>query len=472
MQQRPQALIIDDEPDILDLLLMTLDAMGIDCRTAETVAQAELALQEQAFDICLTDMQLPDGDGIDLVKTMQKKYPQIPVAVITAYGNMELAILALKSGAFDFVSKPLKVKVLRDLVNTALNLAKKDQVSKNKAPEAQKTDHQLLGETPAISDVYDKITKLARSQAPVYISGESGTGKELVARLIHSMGGRADSPFIAVNCGAIPFELVESELFGHRKGSFTGAVADKEGLFQAANGGTLFLDEIADLPLLMQVKLLRVIQEKSVRAIGDNKETSVNVRILCATHKDLAEKVKQGKFREDLFYRVSVIELPVPPLRERIADIPLLSNHILKKLANTNGMQVATLSKEAEEALKRYHFPGNVRELENILERALTWLQDDGKREISVADLGLSDVEVENKAPQTNSTPTQDTDSQPLQENQAPSEHNLESQLEQQERQLIIQALESVRWNKTAAAKKLGISFRALRYKLDKLDIK
>ncbi len=450
---RPQALIIDDEPDILDLLLMTLENMGVDCRTAETIEQAHTALNEQLFDICLTDMRLPDGNGIDLVKMMQKKYPQIPVALITAHGSMELAVLALKAGAFDFVSKPLKLKVLRDLVNTALKLASKNDVVTDSQDGAEKT---LLGKTPAIQGVQKKIAKLARSQAPVYISGESGTGKELVARLIHKQGARSDSAFVAINCGAIPSELVESEFFGHKKGAFTGAISDKEGLFQAANGGTLFLDEIADLPLAMQVKLLRALQEKSIRPVGGNEEISINVRVLCATHSNLAEKVKQGQFREDLFYRVNVIELHVPPLRERVEDISLLSKHILQKLAESNEVQSPFLNKLALIALQEYNFPGNVRELENILERALTWLEGD---EISIADLMLPEknhtdiVAVENKV------------SELIQEN------DLESQLEDQERKLITQALESTRWNKTAAAKKLGITFRALRYKLKKLNL-
>ncbi len=450
---RPQALIIDDEPDILDLLLMTLENMGVDCRTAETIAQARAALNEQIFDICLTDMRLPDGDGIDLVKMMQKKYPQIPVAVITAHGSMELAVLALKAGAFDFVSKPLKLKVLRDLVSTALKLSRKNEVVADKQVSAEEF---LLGQTPVIQDVQKKIAKLARSQAPVYISGESGTGKELVARLIHKQGARADSAFVPVNCGAIPSELVESEFFGHKKGSFTGAISDKQGLFQAANGGTLFLDEIADLPLAMQVKLLRALQEKSIRPVGGNEEVSINVRILCATHSNLVDKVKQGQFREDLFYRVNVIELHVPPLRERVDDISLLSDHILQKLAENNAIQPPVLNKEAMATLEQYSFPGNVRELENILERALTWLESD---EISVADLMLPEkthverINVENKKINL------------VQEN------DLESHLEDQERQLITQALESTRWNKTAAAKKLGITFRALRYKLKKLNL-
>lgn len=450
---RPQALIIDDEPDILDLLLMTLENMDVDCRTAENVAQANAALKEQIFDICLTDMRLPDGDGLDLVRTIQKKYPQTPVAVITAHGNMELAVEALKAGAFDFVSKPLKLNVLRDLVATALKLSQKSKSSKTGQVSS---GEQLLGETAIISEVRDKIAKLARSQAPVYISGESGTGKELVARLIHGLGARAEANFVPVNCGAIPSELMESEFFGHKKGAFTGAVADKQGLFQAADGGTLFLDEIADLPLSMQVKLLRALQEKAIRPVGGNDEVNVNVRILCATHTNLAEKVKQGQFREDLFYRVNVIELNIPPLRERKEDIVILAKHIIDKLAQRHQRSTPELLDDALQALENYSFSGNVRELENILERALTWIDGD---KISAKDLMLPDLadHVVETASETQNVLAQDND--------------LGSQLEQQERQLITEALESTRWNKTAAAKKLGITFRALRYKLKKLNL-
>jgi two-component system response regulator PilR (NtrC family) len=452
---RPQALIIDDEPDILDLLLMTLETMGVDCRTAENIAQAHEALQEQVFDICLTDMRLPDGDGIDLVKIMQRDYPQTPVAVITAHGNMELAVEALKAGAFDFVSKPLKLKVLRDLVDTAIRLSKKNE---DTAVDQTASDKKLLGETAAIQDVKSKIAKLARSQAPVYISGESGTGKELVARLIHEQSARSESSFIPVNCGAIPVDLVESEFFGHKKGAFTGAVADKEGLFQAASNGTLFLDEIADLPLAMQVKLLRAIQEKAVRPVGGNEEIAVDVRILCATHNNLAEKVRQGQFREDLYYRVNVIELNVPPLRERKEDIPILAQHIIAQMAERHQREVPLISSDALAALSQHSFPGNVRELENVLERAMTWMEGD---EITADDLVLTETTVVSEAPAAT-----------IEEPKTPAlEIDLGGQLEDQERQLITQALESTRWNKTAAAKKLGITFRALRYKLKKLNL-
>ena len=451
---RAHALLIDDEPDILDLLLMTLENMGIDCRTAETVSQAKVALREQSFDICLTDMRLPDGDGLDLVKFIQQEHPQLPIAVITAHGSMEIAVQALKAGAFDFVSKPLKLKVLRDLVNTALKLS--DEKEDAVLNDSSCTVESLLGETPIILDMKNKIKKLARSQTPVYISGESGTGKELVARQIHQQGARSESPFIPVNCGAIPTELVESEFFGHNKGAFTGAVSNKEGLFQAANGGTLFLDEIADLPLAMQVKLLRALQEKSIRPVGGTEEISVNVRILCATHSNLAEKVKEGQFREDLFYRINVIELHVPPLRERVKDIALLSGFILKKLADSNGMDMPSIHIEAMKSLEEYHFPGNVRELENILERALTWLEGN---EIMISDLML---------PKNNQVNPRATEDKKL---SLVSDNDLESHLEDRERQLITQALETTRWNKTAAAKQLGITFRALRYKLKKLNL-
>lgn len=446
----PQALIVDDEPDILELLSMTLSNMSIDCMTAETVVEAKRLLAQQPFDLCFTDMRLPDGSGLDLVKHIQNSHPKLPVAVVTAYGNMDLAVTALKSGAFDFVSKPVKLRVLRELVTAALKLSP----SRPRQTERRSRDR-LLGETPAMRELRGKIAKLARSQAPVYISGESGTGKELVARLIHDLGVRAEKPFVPVNCGAIPNELVESEFFGHKKGAFTGAIADKEGLFQHANGGTLFLDEVADLPLMMQVKLLRAIQEKAIRPVGGHDEISVDVRILSATHKDLAECVKQGTFRQDLFYRLNVIELHVPPLRERKADIPALVEHVLQKMANKGNTAVASLTPEAMAALQEYAFPGNVRELENTLERALTWADN--------VTISLDDLMLPADEP---SFMLQTANAVPVALNQG-----LENHLEQQERAIIEQALQETRWNKTAAAKKLGITFRALRYKLKKLGL-
>lgn len=447
----PQALVIDDEPDILELLSMTLSGMSIDCVTAETLEQANQALRQHKFDFCLTDMRLPDGNGLDFVTSMRNVMPELPIAVITAHGNMDLAVQALKSGAFDFVSKPIKLRVLRDLVSTALKLSPQKTITHKKE---RRSRHRFLGETSVVKSLRGKVTKLARSQAPVYISGESGTGKELVAKLIHELGVRSEKPFVPINCGAIPADLVESELFGHKKGAFSGAIADKEGLFQAAHGGTLFLDEVADLPLMMQVKLLRAIQEKAIRPVGGNEEITIDVRILCATHKNLAESVKKGTFREDLFYRLNVIELQLPSLRERVEDIPLLAEIIMQRLAEKNHIAKPNISPEAIQALQKYHFPGNVRELENVLERALTWADGD---EIQASDLML---------PTQHQIDYKQTESQVLL-----IEDDLESQLEDQERQLITQALESTRWNKTAAAKKLGITFRALRYKLKKLNL-
>ncbi len=352
------ALIVDDEPDIRELLEITLGRMDVSVRSAVDLREARDLLAQQGFDLCLTDMRLPDGNGIELVEHISSTYPQVPVAMITAHGNMESAIQALKAGAFDFVSKPVDLQILRRLVETALKL---DQAPPANTPPTSVAADILLGESLAITQIHRMIAKLARSQAPVYISGESGTGKELAARLIHSQGPRAERPFVAVNCGAIPQELMESEFFGHIKGSFTGADKDKAGLFQAADGGTLFLDEVADLPVPMQVKLLRAIQEKSVRPVGAQQEARIDVRIVSATHKDLAELVKAGEFRQDLFYRINVIQLPIPPLRERPEDIPLLADRILSDLAEQSGLAKPRLQKDALQHLCRYPFPGNVR---------------------------------------------------------------------------------------------------------------
>ena len=454
----PQALVIDDEPDILELLTMTLESMSVDCVTAENIAQAYQALSQQAFDFCLTDMRLPDGNGLDFVKTVQTEKPDLPVAVISAHGNMDLAVQALKLGAFDFISKPVKLRTLRDLVDTALKLSPSRPTKLD-----CRSRHRLLGDTPAMQELRGKIAKLARSQAPVYIGGESGTGKELVARLIHELGVRAEQAFVPINCGAIPSELVESEFFGHKKGAFTGAISDKEGLFQAADGGTLFLDEVADLPLMMQVKLLRALQEKTIRPVGSQEEIPVDVRILSATHKNLTEKVQQGAFREDLFYRLNVIELSVPALRERRDYIPVLVDYILEQLAAKNGLDTEPdISDAAMTALQSYDFQGNVRELENILERALTWMEGDT---ITETDLMLPEAQLRPKSQQNENSDLGLRQPGPT----LPSD--LGAHLEDQERQLLTEVLESVRWNKTAAAKKLGISFRALRYKLKKLDL-
>ncbi len=428
------ALVIDDEPDICELLSLTLGRMDINTETATDVAGAKSLFAKHDFDLCLTDMRLPDGDGLELVEWMQTNAPGVPVAVITAHGNIETAVQALKLGAFDFISKPLDLKHLRNIVGNAL-----------KVDAADSGGSGLLGESRAIDQLRDMIDRVARSQAPVHIAGESGTGKELVARLIHDQGPRADGPFVPVNCGAIPSELMESEFFGHKKGSFTGAVSDKIGLVESAEGGTLFLDEIADLPLAMQVKLLRVIQEKTVRPVGASQEVEVDARILSATHKSLADMVKAQEFREDLYYRINVIELHVPALRDRGDDVLVLADHIMQKLGAK-----AELDDSAKQALLRYDFPGNVRELENMLERAVTLC---ATGVITEDDLHMRG---------DRSQGTQAT---------AAVAGDLDNQVEDVQRQAIIDALEKTRYNKTAAAKLLGLSFRQLRYRIKKLDI-
>lgn len=486
------ALIIDDEPDIRELLEITLIRMGLDTVSAKSITDAKKALSSRNFDICLTDMNLPDGNGIDLVGYIQENYPNTPVAMITAYGNVETAISALKAGAFDFISKPVDLKQLRDLVSAALDLSNKES---NTAGNKQDTDKKIIGQTDSIQTLNNQIHKLARSQAPIYISGESGSGKELVARLIHEESHRAKSgQFIAVNCGAIPSELVESEFFGHKKGSFSGAIEDKPGLFRAAEGGTLFLDEVADLPLAMQVKLLRAIQEKSIRPVGEQQEINVNIRLLSATHKDLAKLVQEGSFREDLYYRINVIKLDVPPLRDRKEDIPLLARHFLKKIAKDNNYTHVDLEPEALEALEEYTFPGNVRELENTIERAFTLC--DGKL-IRHSDLQFNAAykTISSQSSPTfqlvNDTTKEVNQTEELSEHSPmpasissvpakgddvfigprPDNQSLEDYLEIIERREIEKALLETKWNRTAAAKRLGISFRALRYRLKKLDL-
>src|SRR5690554_5741517 len=455
------ALIVDDEPDIRDLLEITLTRMGIETLTAPDITSALKLLEKHSPQLCLTDMNLPDGNGIELVQWIQKHKPATPVAVITAYGSMDTAIESLKAGAFDFVSKPVELSRLRELVNSALKLTKTE-------PDADDVSDEpglLLGNSSQIKKLRNQTRKLARSQAPVFINGESGSGKELVARMIHLQGPRSDGPFIAVNCGAIPSELMESEFFGHKKGSFTGAVDNKDGLFRSANGGTLFLDEVADLPLAMQVKLLRAIQEKAVRPVGDTKEVPVDIRVLSATHKNLPELVQEGSFRQDLFYRINVIELAVPPLRDRAEDIPLLAEHILQRIAREYECDPAKLTPAAIDRLQGYDFPGNVRELENILERAFTLCDDDL---IDAADLHLGGGAIPGTPVSELSSDTGTSEAPaPVPE----GEIDLEGFLENIERQAIEKALEATRWHKTAAAKTLGISFRALRYRLKKLGM-
>lgn len=451
------ALIVDDERDIRELLAMTLSRMGLRVDKAEDLASARQCLADNSYDLCFTDMRLPDGSGQSLVAHIASRFPETPVAMITAYGNVDAAVDALKAGAFDFVSKPVDINILRRLVQHAL------QLGEERRAVTQLSNNKLLGESDAMKELRATISKLARNQAPVCIGGESGVGKELVARLIHEQGPRGAGPFVPVNCGAIPTELMESEFFGHRKGSFTGAVADKEGLFQAANGGTLFLDEVAELPLHMQVKLLRVIQEKTLRPVGANTEQPTDVRILSATHKNLTQLVNSGSFRHDLFYRINVIELRVPPLRERAADIPLLVSHLLTRLATENNDEPYRLGSKAMESLIHYPFPGNVRELENILERAVA-LSEAGI--IQESDLRLPSANPHAGQPAAEPRVPSVTLSQSV--NQADA---LPDAIEQLEREVIQRALEECRYNKTKAAAKLGITFRAMRYKVKKLGI-
>ena len=462
-------LIVDDEPDIRELLEITLGRMDINTKAAKDLQEAKQFLNDFSFDLCLTDMKLPDGNGIELVGHIQDLSPDLPVAVITAFGSMDAAINALKAGAFDFVSKPVDLQRLRDLVNAALKLkvASNDDITVP-APAG------IIGKSDAVQSLKNKIQKLARSQAPVYINGESGSGKEMVAHQIHDLGSRAEHPFVPVNCGAIPTELMESEFFGHVKGSFTGANDNKQGLFQAADGGTLFLDEVADLPLNMQVKLLRAIQEKAVRPVGGQKEISVDVRILSATHKDLAKEVELNHFRQDLFYRINVIQLTVPPLRSRSEDVPLLTEYFLNRVAMQWQAPVPTLSPGAINAINNYQFPGNVRELENILERALTLCEDD-LIETKHLQLPNYDEALDNEA-----TPPQGSDDsysptlssgEKLNGDAQEAAGSLEDHLVNIEKQAILKALDETHWNRTAAAKKLGMSFRALRYRLKKLGL-
>jgi len=458
MNETRSALVVDDERDIRELLVLTLGRMGLRINTAANLAEARELLASNAYDLCITDMRLPDGNGIELVTEIAQHHPRTPVAMITAFGSMDLAVEALKAGAFDFVSKPVDIGVLRGLVKHALELNSNERP----VPPAQVEQHgRLLGSSPAMDALRGTLGKVARSQAPVYILGESGVGKELVARTIHEQGARAAGPFVPVNCGALPAELMESEFFGHKKGSFSGAYADHPGLFQAAHGGTLFLDEVAELPLHMQVKLLRAIQEKSVRPVGAAAEIPVDVRILSATHRDLGVLVEEGRFRHDLYYRINVIELRVPPLRERHEDLPELAAAILARLARSHGRPAPLLAPSALDALAGYGFPGNVRELENILERALALTETDS--------IGADDLRLPQAASRVAGSPAP-----------APAEAvvdlpngnaALPSYIEQMERTAIQRALEENRWNKTRTAAQLGITFRALRYKLKKLGM-
>ena len=462
-RSRPRSidvLVVDDEDDIRELLELSLMRMGLACDTAGTVQAARELLAQRRYRLCLTDMRLPDGDGLELVEHIQTSQPGLPVAVITAFGSIETAIRALKLGAFDFVTKPVELKALRELVSHALKLKGADE----RAAAAPAGTRAHIGYSPAFVQLRTQAEKLARNQAPVFIHGESGTGKEVIARYIHSLGARAAGPFVPVNCGAISAELMESEFFGHRKGSFTGAGADKEGLFQAANGGTLFLDEIGELPLAMQVKLLRAIQERAVRPVGAHAEEAVDVRLLSASHQDLGRLVAEGRFRQDLFFRINVITLRVPPLRERREDIADLAAHILARLAAREGGAPRRLSADALQALQRYAFPGNVRDLENLLERACALCEGD--------EIGAADIELYPE--QSASGWLADGASGVF---GAHDEVAHDSRLEpapsgdandDAERLRIIRALELTRWNRSAAARNLGMTLRQLRYRLQK----
>ena len=510
-----KALIIDDERDICELIEMSLMGQDITCTSAYSVKAAIKALKEEQFNFVISDIKLPDGDGLDLLAHIQKHYPGLPVCMITAHGNMDTAIRALKLGAFDFVNKPFDLKQLRSICKAALKENPgPDGGAGNTKPTAttgggRSTNKvELIGDADIMQRVRDMIARVARSQAPVFIHGESGTGKEVAARSIHHQSNRGEGAFIAVNCGAIPENLVESEFFGYKKGAFTGANQDQDGLFVAANGGTLFLDEVADLPLSMQVKLLRAIQERAVRPIGGDREEAVDMRIISATHHDLAKRVSEGKFREDLYYRLNVIELTMPPLRERDGDIAILSRHLLAKLARDSGYPQAQLTPKALRKLENYDFPGNVRELENILERALTFVEGNM---IEAEDIHVN----ENRLPAHNEPaaapqpvhayqpPPQPYPYPPQQPAYAPPPHypqhsrdedsapypqeaatyppplrsaaqlpdDLEDYMQTMEKNLLLKALEDCNYNKTKAAEKLGISFRAMRYKLKKLGI-
>jgi two-component system response regulator PilR (NtrC family) len=445
---KSQILVVDDEADIRELLGMTLNRMGLDAHCAGTTHEALALLGKNSYDLCLTDMRLPDGDGLAVLAYVSKHQPNLPVAVITAHGSTENAVAALKAGAFDYLAKPIALNQLRTLVRSALKLSPANRRGEGEAQEHPELPT-LIGAAPVMQATRALIERLARSQAPIHVTGESGSGKELAARLIHLKGSRRDAPFVAVNCGAIPEALMESEFFGYRKGAFTGALTDRDGFFQAANGGTLFLDEVADLPLQMQVKLLRAIQEKKVRKVGATGEEPVDVRIISATHRNLGEEVKGGAFRQDLYYRLNVIELKMPSLREMRDDIPELAATILKRQCTDR--DPPRLAADAQAELTRYDFPGNVRELENILERALALATSDT---ITAADLQL----VSSKAAAEDGAEVSDL---PLQE-----------MLDAVERKRIMKALEQTHYNRTAAAKVLGITFRALRYRMERLGIK
>ncbi len=484
----PRVLVVDDEADLRELLELTLVGMGFDVDCAPDVGSALRQLESQVYALCLTDMRLPDGDGLQLVEAIGRRNAQTPVAVITAYGSAENAVAALKAGAFDYLAKPVALDALRTLVRAAIALPPaSDTATRQQDPLDYAAARRLLGDSAAMRAVRAQIQRLSRSMAPVAITGESGSGKELAARLIHETGPRAGRPFVAVNCGAIPEALMEAEFFGHRKGAFTGADQEREGFFQAASGGTLFLDEVADLPLAMQVKLLRAIQEKRVRKVGATLEEPVDTRIVSATHQDLAQCVAAGRFRQDLYYRLNVIELTLPPLRERSEDIPALAQAVLNGLARRSGLsEPPRLSSITLAYLQSYPFPGNVRELENLLERALAFCNGEV---INVEDLGLrpgvagspGDERAESQpsapagpaagAEGAGGAAPMPAERRPVRISEEGIPDSLPDYLDQLEREAIQRTLEKTRFNRTAAARQLGITFRALRYRMQRLGL-
>lgn len=462
-EQQPLVLLVDDEEDLCLLMQMTLARMGIKTHLAYRVEQAKQLFTQFHYDACLTDLNLPDGSGLELVKHVSQTYSQTPIAVLTAYGNMDIAIAALKAGAFDFVSKPINQIHLDQLLKKALNQPKPE----HEFGEITLENDLLIGRSPPIQNLRTAIKKIARSQAPVFVTGESGTGKEVVANLIHRLSNRSEGPFIAINCGAIPTELMESELFGHKKGSFTGATQDKQGLILSAHGGSLFLDEIAELPLSMQVKLLRAVQEKKIRPVGSDQEIDVDFRVISASHQDLELLVRQGKFRQDLFFRIHVMDIMLPPLRERGGDILLLANHFIQKVCMEWGIPSKQLTTTAETYLLQQDFPGNVRELRNMIERAITLSDDEFIDLTHLAPLLRgSSVNSQITTKQVNDTSTAITQTRP----KLPLE-GLERYLENIEKDLLLNALDMTHWNRTLAAKKLGMTFRSLRYRLKKFGL-
>ncbi len=465
MAQQPLVLFVDDEEDLCTLMQMMLSRMGIETHVAYRLSQARKMLSEHQYDVCFTDLNLPDGNGLELVEEISQQYPQLPVAVLTAYGNMDIAIAALKAGAFDFVSKPIKQTHLEQLLQKALNKPISQQALNEDALEQR----MLIGQSLPIQQLRVTLKKIARSQAPVFITGESGTGKEVVANLVHRLSNRNEGPFIAINCGAIPADLLESELFGHKKGSFTGATQDKQGLIQSAHGGSLFLDEIAELPLNMQVKLLRAVQEKAIRPIGSETEIDVDFRVISASHQDLESLVQQGKFRQDLFFRIHVMDLVLPPLRERGQDILILAQHFIQKVSREWEIPAKALTPRAKEFLLAQYYPGNVRELRNIIERAITLSDEDyiDVQHLQSAPLRRS---VQMQSPSSVDQLLTTSSELTLSSKKLPDE-GLELYLENIEKEILLNALNITHCNRTLAAKKLGMSFRSLRYRLKKFGL-